>query len=101
MDGEEEPYNTTILVTLDIHEKMETPPATKVQSSACLLGSSFVFIFRSPLGIMVGGGQHNCTVGGHDVHLSQGHKHDLGARGIQGLGRAAHDGEGQSAAHRE
>ena len=46
--------NTTILVTLDIHEKMETP-ATKVQSSACLLGSSFVFIFRSPLGIIVVG----------------------------------------------
>ena len=50
---EEEPY-TTNLVTLDIHKRMETP-ATKVQSSACLLGSSFVFIFRSPLGIIVVG----------------------------------------------
>ena len=51
---EKEPYNTTILVTLDIHKRLETP-ATKVQSSACLLGSSFVFIFRSPLGIIVVG----------------------------------------------
>ena len=45
----EEPI-TTILVTLVIHEQKNTP-TTKVQSSLCLLGSSFVFLLRSPLGI--------------------------------------------------
>ena len=45
----EEPYITTI--TLVIHEQMNTPATTKVQSSFCLLGSSFVFLLRSPLGI--------------------------------------------------
>ena len=45
----EEPI-TTILVTLVVHEQKNTP-ATKVQSSLCLLGSSFVFLLRSPLGI--------------------------------------------------
>ena len=45
----EEPI-TTILVTLVVHEQKNTP-ATKVQSSLCLLGSSFVFLLRSPLRI--------------------------------------------------
>ena len=44
----EEPI-TTILVTLVVHEQKNTP-ATKVQSSFCLLGSSFVYLPRSPLG---------------------------------------------------
>ena len=47
----EEPYNTAILVTLVICEDMDTP-ATKVQSSLSLLGSFFVSILRSPLGII-------------------------------------------------
>ena len=47
----EEPY-ITVLVTLVIHEQMNTP-TTKVQSSFCLLGSSFVFLLRSSLGIIM------------------------------------------------
>ena len=47
----EEPYHIAILDTPVICEDEDTP-ATKVQSSLSLLGSSFVFIRRSPLGII-------------------------------------------------
>ena len=62
----EEPYNTTIFVTLVIYKEMETP-ATKVQSSFCFFRILLRFYSQVNPGDQ-GGGQHTGTVGGHDAH---------------------------------